>query len=148
MPRRALRPSFVVTFALGAVAAIPCGCSTKESGGGNIVDGSIDDGGCPADLPTSGEPCNAPPSLSCSYAQCQPGCPVSPRVSAACYEGGWLTFACNPPNTVYCQPEDDAGPDANDAAPGAPSGGPDGEGQDGSHVADAAGDVAPDAESE
>ena len=45
MRRRALRPSFVVTFALGA-AAIAGGCGSKDSGTGNgsLGDGSIDDG--------------------------------------------------------------------------------------------------------
>lgn len=85
MRRRALRPSFVVTFAVGA-AAFAGGCSSS----------------------TKGTP-----------AVCEPG----------------STAPCNPPFVL------DAGPDVHD-------GGPDGEGPDGGHVVDAAGDVAPDADSE
>lgn len=42
----------------------------------------------------------------------------------------------------------EAGPDVYDAATDLGDGAPDGEGQDGGHVADAAGDVAPDVQSE
>jgi hypothetical protein len=157
MRRRALRPSFVVTFALGA-AAIASGCSSKESGNGSgsisdgsigdssIGDSSIGDGGCPAALPTS-QSCDLPSSESCDYGPCQPGCPVSPHVYAYCVDGGWvIPPACNPPSVNYCLeagpgpgPDDaapgvsDAGPDAYDGGPDVHDGGADGEGQDGGH---------------
>jgi hypothetical protein len=144
MRRRALRPSFVVTFALGA-AAIASGCSSKDSGNGSIGDGSIGDGsvgdssigdaGCPAELPTNGSPCD-PSSPPCYY---EAGtCWCSPLVGmATCTQQGWNVYSplCNPP-----APPCDAGPDVDDAAPdvydggsAVHDGGSDGEGQDGGH---------------
>jgi len=144
MPRRALRPSFVVTFALGATA-IAGGCSSTDSshgngsiGDGSIGDTSIGDGGCPVGMPAQGDPCDLPSSTTCDYAVCQPGCPFSPSAYASCYDGGWLTFFCNPPNASYCVPEagpgvDDAAPDVSDAGADVLDGGTDSEGQDGGH---------------
>jgi hypothetical protein len=65
MPRRALRRSFVVTFALGA-AAIAGGCSSQDSGNGNglIGDGSIGDGST-GDGSTGVVFCNPPNACYC-----------------------------------------------------------------------------------
>jgi hypothetical protein len=132
MPRRALRPSFVATFALGA-AAMASGCGSKGSANVGNVDGSISDGGCPADVPTSGAPCDVPSSVMCNY---QGGC----NYLATC-NGMWVVIlgsggcSMNPP-----APMSEAGPDVYDAAPDVYEGGPDvhdgapdGESQDGGH---------------
>jgi len=131
MRRRALRPSFVVTFALGA-AAIAGGCG-KDSGagpdGGGISSGSnppAPSPGCPTNVPTEGELCSLPSSTSCTYGPCAD----APNQSAVCQQGRWsLLFpgGCNPP-VVY-----EAGPDVVDAAPDVSDAGSDGEGQDGGH---------------
>jgi hypothetical protein len=140
----------VVTFALGA-AAIGGGCGGKDSGNGppgnGIVsnnppgpssdgggDSSIGDGGCPAEQPTDGTPCDLPSSVMCVYQTCS----GSPDEWSVCQGGTWMGGfgSCNPPVPVY-----EAGPDVLDD-------GPDGEGQDGGRVADATGDVATDAGSE
>jgi len=141
MRRRALRPSFVVTFALGA-AALASGCGGKDSGNGDssIGDSSIGDGGCPADVPWGQIPCDLPPSVTCNnYGICMyTGVPI---YTAVCQQGVWSVSeigACNPPPPPL--PTYDAGPDVDDAAPDVPDagsdvyeGGPDGEGQDGGH---------------
>jgi hypothetical protein len=126
-------------LALGA-AAIASGCGGKDSsnGNGSIADGSIGDAGCPADLPAQGAPCELQSTATCSYpdGMCN-GFPQNQ--TAACEQGTWILNgpgSCNPPPPIY-----EAGPDVYDA-------GPDGEGQDGSHISDATGDVAPDAESD
>ena len=141
MPRRALRPSFVVTFALGA-AGIASGCSSKGSGNRNVSigdsaigDSSIDDssignGGCPTEQPVGGAPCDLPSSITCPYPETT--CPWNVGDNlASCQQGKWVVGAspCNPPSssgsgsssgsTIY-----EAGPDVSDA-------GADGEGQDG-----------------
>jgi hypothetical protein len=150
--RRALRPSFVVTFALSA-ASIAGGCSSKDSSHGNgsigdgsigessigdssIGDDSIGDGGCPAEQPTNGAPCDLPSSARCFYdaGTCY-GQPVA-RL-ASCQQGTWSLGSfgpCNPPagydagnpNVYDAGPDCEGGPDVHD-------GGPDGEGQDGGH---------------
>jgi hypothetical protein len=115
MRRRALRPSFVVTFALGA-AAIAGGCSSNS---GNGFSGTlINDGGCPAELPESGAPCQLSQAGPCYYSSCE---------TAAC-EGTWVLSpsGCNPPPPPTPPPFSDAAPDGSDA-------GLDGEGQDGGH---------------
>jgi hypothetical protein len=139
MSRRALRPSFVVTFALGAAAI--AGCSSSSKGNGSIGDSSIGDGAigdgcgndpgdglpgepwCPAEQPCTGAPCDAQSWAMCGYG---PACSASNLVEqvAVCLGGTWSV------NPVYCgnppAPVSDAGPDVHD-------GGPDGEGQDGGH---------------
>jgi hypothetical protein len=128
MRRRALRPSFVVTFALGA-AAMAGGCSsgvvTKNppvpSPDGSSGDGSIDGSAeCPGQVPAQGASCDLPSSVSCTYGPCAD----APNQSAVCQQGTWnLLFpgGCNPPIPIS-----DAGPDVSDA-------GADGAGQDGGH---------------
>jgi hypothetical protein len=127
MRRSALRPSFVVTFAVGA-AAIAGGCNSGSGGNGF---GS--DAGCPAEQPTSGAPCEVPSSTSCGYEMCNGG----PAITAQCLQGAWSVqfLACNPPAPVYeAGPDvDDAAPDVSDAGPDVHDGGSDGEGQDGGH---------------
>ena len=98
MPRRALRPSFVVTFALGA-AAIPGGCNNQDSGKGS----------CPTEVPADGAPCDLPPSMTCLFDLCSPS-------QVVCQNGRWVwnyVGPCgNPPPPVR-----EAGLDAADAAP-------------------------------
>ncbi len=121
MRRRALRPSFVVTFVLGA-AAIAGGCNSgsvtnnppppSPDGGG---DSSMGHGACPALEPVEGTSCALPSSASCDYGPCAD----APDQTATCQQGTWsLLFpsGCNPPSPI------EAGPDATgDVAPDAGS---------------------------
>jgi hypothetical protein len=127
MRRRALRPSFVVTFALGAVA-IAGGCGSKDSGSGGNGDGSV---GCPAKEPAPNTPCDPPPAPTFCYypnGTCN-GVPLSDTAECVFGPGPagsartWIVgqSPCNPP-----APVNEAGPDVLD-------GGADGEGQDGGH---------------
>jgi hypothetical protein len=102
MRRRALRPSFVVTFALGA-AAIPGGCSNNDSG----------NGGCPAEVPVEGSPCDTSPSVTCPFDDFCPGS------SAACQNGSWVVWSYGGPCGNPPRPFPEAGPDASDAGPDA-----------------------------
>lgn len=141
MPRRTLRPSFVVTFVLGA-SAIVGGCGSSESngnplppssdGGGDtsIGDGSIGDAGCPVEQPPNGTPCDLPSSSTlgpraCDYDAC---------VAALCSNGTWELYnGCNPPAPVPDAAPDvsDAGTDVHDAGSDALDASPDGEARDG-----------------
>ena len=91
MRRRALRPAFVVTFALGATA-IAGGCSSRDSGNGNgsigdssIGDGSIGDSsiGDSSNLPMG---CNPPEACYCHDA-CPSVDDAAPDVSDAGSDG-------------------------------------------------------------
>jgi hypothetical protein len=131
MSRRVLRPSFVVTFALGA-AAIASACGGKDSG-----NGGSGDAGCPALTPTQGDPCDLPSSGQCFYPDGT--CFGEPQQQlAVCQQGTWSVgsaWSCNPPAPVPEAGPDvhDAASDVSDAGPDVVDGGPDGEGQDAGH---------------
>jgi hypothetical protein len=153
MPRRALRPSFVVTFAAVGAAAIAGGCSSSTPNNihgnpppapyqfdGSIGDGAIGDGcgndpgdglpgepWCPAEQPCTGAPCDAQPWAMCFYPQgpvCM-GYPMGPAAgyTARCGQGQWMVSWSD--NCEPLPPVPEAGPDADDAAPDVSDGAPD-----------------------
>ena len=114
MRRRALRPSFVVTFALGATAlASACngGLVSSNAPVPSPDGGSGGDAGCPAEPPAANAPCDLPSSIgACNYGSCSG---TMGPTTAYCQAGTWVLGAggCNPPAPVY-----EAGPDVEDAA--------------------------------
>lgn len=95
------------------------GCGSNASGSGNV--------GCPAEEPTTGEPCDStklPHGGPCYYG------PTCGQVTAYCQQGEWniALSSCNPPPQVS-----DAAPDVSDAASDVSESGLDGEGKDAAH---------------
>lgn len=108
--KRALRPSFVVTFAAAAapLAATGCGAVVSPSHCGDSDGGAPCDAnppGCPASQPAFGTPCSIPETEQCVYAY-HTACPGVPSQGSYCdaRTHTWRNIAssCNPPPPSIC----------------------------------------------